>query len=100
MLVFIFILNVTSVFQVDKYLNIAYRNLLSTDRGFFQTDEDRSNCFEAHLKSILLRMLSDLDGSSVTYERMMKHQTANREKKTKKVAVQTGLKEKVDIIYH
>ena len=59
-----------------------------------------SNCFEADLKSILLRMLSDLDGSSVTYERMMKHQTANREKKTKKVAVQTGLKEKVDIIYH
>ena len=36
----------------------------------------------------------------VTYERMMKHQSSNREKKTKEVAVQTGLNEKVDIIYH
>ena len=36
----------------------------------------------------------------VTYEIMMKHQSSNREKKTKEVAVQTGLNEKVDIIYH
>ena len=34
------------VYQVVKYCNVAYRNLLSTDRGFRQIDEDMSNCFE------------------------------------------------------
>ena len=53
------------VYQVDKYFNVAYRNLLSTDRCFRQIYEAMSNCFEADLKSIILRMLLDLDGSSI-----------------------------------
>ena len=36
----------------------------------------------------------------VIHETMMKHQTANRERKTKEEVVQTGLNEKVDISYH
>ena len=46
-------------------INVAYRNLFSTDRGFCQMNESWTDCFEAYFKFFKLRMVFDMDGSSI-----------------------------------